>query len=105
MRKFGSISTNPFLWTAFVTNLKAIIELVHHDFVQQSEEADIQINYENINQTTLIEACNQGAVPIVLISTYRMDRKKTPHWVVISGYDEQCFICMIRIPTKTSGFV
>lgn len=70
---------------------KAIIELVHYDFVQQSEEAGIEINYANINQSRLIEACNQGAVPIVLISTYRMDRKKAPHWVVISGYDEQCF--------------
>lgn len=70
---------------------KHIIETVHHEFVKQSEEAGVTINYENIEQSTLIDACNRGAVPIVLISTYRMDRKKAPHWVVISGYDERCF--------------
>jgi hypothetical protein len=26
----------------------------------------------------------------VLISTYRMDGKKAPHWVAVSGYDEDC---------------
>ena len=72
-------------------NKKAIIETVHNDFVQQSKAADIQIHYKNIDQATLIDACNRGAVPIVLISTYRMDRKKAPHWVAITGYDEQCF--------------
>ncbi|MCW8955736.1 MAG: GNAT family N-acetyltransferase/peptidase C39 family protein [Gammaproteobacteria bacterium] len=70
---------------------KTIIETVHHDYVQQSEAAGIDIHYENIDQSTLINACDRGAVPIVLISTYRMDRKKSPHWVAVSGYDEQCF--------------
>ena len=70
---------------------KTIIETVHNDFVQQSKAAGIAIHYENINQETLIDACDQGAVPIVLISTYRMDRKKAPHWVAISGYDDQCY--------------
>lgn len=70
---------------------KTIIETVHNDFVQQSKAAGIHNHYKNIDQATLVEACNRGAVPIVLISTYRMDRKKAPHWVAISGYDEQCF--------------
>jgi len=25
-----------------------------------------------------------------LISTFRMDRKKAPHWVVMSGFDQDC---------------
>lgn len=70
---------------------KHIIEVVHNDFVDQSLAAGIVIHYENIDQATLIEASKDGAVPIVLISTYRMDRKKAPHWVAISGYDERCF--------------
>ena len=32
----------------------------------------------------------RGAVPIILISTYRMDSKKAPHWVVMSGFDDEC---------------
>ena len=70
---------------------KTIIETVHKDFVRQARAASIKVHYKNIGQPELIAACNRGAVPIVLISTYRMDRKKAPHWVAMSGYDEQCF--------------
>ena len=70
---------------------KAIIENVHNDFVKQARAAGIAVHYQNIDQATLARACDSGAVPIVLISTYRMDRKKAPHWVAVSGYDEQCF--------------
>jgi ribosomal-protein-alanine acetyltransferase len=70
---------------------KSIIETVHNDFVAQTVAAGITINYENIDQATLMSASDNGAVPIVLISTYRMDRKKAPHWVAISGYDKHCF--------------
>jgi ribosomal protein S18 acetylase RimI-like enzyme len=70
---------------------KAVIELVHKEFVKQSKAAGVVIHYKNIDQPTLINACDHGAVPIVLISTYRMDRKKAPHWVALSGYDESCF--------------
>lgn len=70
---------------------KAIIATVHNEYVKQSKVAGITIHYTNINQSTLIAACKQGAIPVVLISTYRMDRKKAPHWVAVSGYDEQCF--------------
>lgn len=70
---------------------KQIIEHVHNDFVSQAATAKITVNYQNIDQLTLSEACSRGAVPIVLISTYRLDRKKSPHWVAISGHDERCF--------------
>lgn len=71
-------------------NKKAIIELVHKDFVKQSKAEGIVVHYQNIDQKTIIDASNQGAVPIVLISTFRMDRKKAPHWVAVSGYDDYC---------------
>jgi len=70
---------------------KTIIETVHRDFVREARAEGIRVHYKNIGQPQLIAACKRGAVPIVLISTYRMDRKKTPHWVAVSGYDEQCF--------------
>jgi hypothetical protein len=72
-------------------NKKMVIEAVHNSYKKQAEEKGIVVNYENIFAATLKQACDQGDVPIVLISTYRMDRKKAPHWVVVTGYDEQCF--------------
>lgn len=68
-----------------------IMTRVHHDFVTQMEQQNIPIHYESIDQARLMQACDEGAVPIVLISTYRMDKKKAPHWVAISGYGERCF--------------
>ncbi len=72
-------------------NKKNIIETVHNEFVKQIQEKNIPVYHSNINAKELIAACDRGAVPLVLISTYRLDKKKAPHWVVISGYDEECF--------------
>lgn len=70
---------------------KMVIETVHKEFVDQSMAAEIAVHYKNINRQILCNACDQGSVPALLISTYRFDRKKVPHWVVVSGYDERCF--------------
>ncbi len=79
---------------------KSIIATVHNDYAKQSKAEGIIIHYANINQSTLIDACKHGAIPVVLISTYRMDRKKAPHWVTVSGYDEQCFYVHDPDPDK-----
>jgi ribosomal protein S18 acetylase RimI-like enzyme len=70
---------------------KNIIKTVHADFENQSRRKGIPVHHKAIDPVTLRQACDRGAVPIVLISTYRLDRKKVPHWVVVSGYDERCF--------------
>lgn len=38
---------------------------------------------------------------IILISTYRMDGKKAPHWVVVSAMDEHCLY--VHEPDPTPG--
>jgi hypothetical protein len=38
----------------------------------------------------LIGAFKAGAIPLILISTFLLDRKKAPHWVVMSGFDDDC---------------
>jgi ribosomal protein S18 acetylase RimI-like enzyme len=70
---------------------KKIMQIVHTDFESQSRKQGIKMHHKAIDQRTLRTACDTGAIPVVLISTYRLDRKKAPHWVVISGYDEHCF--------------
>jgi len=69
---------------------KQVIELVDAGFKREAEEQGVKIHYANITQSDLIDAFNAGAIPLVLISTFRMDRKKAPHWVVMSGVDEEC---------------
>jgi len=69
---------------------KQIVELVDNCFKREAAEQNIPIHYANISQNDLIQAFNDGAIPLILISTYLMDRKKAPHWVVMSGFDKDC---------------
>jgi ribosomal protein S18 acetylase RimI-like enzyme len=69
---------------------KQVVELVDNAFKRDAEAQDIPIHYANVTQNDLIAAFNSGAIPVILISTYQLDRKKAPHWVVMSGYDETC---------------
>jgi ribosomal protein S18 acetylase RimI-like enzyme len=69
---------------------KRVVELVDNCFKRDAEQQDIKIHYANISQSDLIGAFKAGAIPLVLISTFQMDRKKAPHWVVMSGFDDDC---------------
>jgi len=69
---------------------KQVVELVDECFKREATEHSIPVHYANITQDELIAAFNNGAIPLILISTYLMDRKKAPHWVVMSGFDEDC---------------
>ena len=69
---------------------KQIVELVDNTFKRQALEEGIQIHTTNITQVELISAFKLGAIPLILISTFLMDRKKVPHWVVMSGFDDDC---------------
>ena len=71
-------------------NKKRVIALVHDDYLQQAQHQGIGIHYGDISQETLIAALDHGAIPVVLISTWRLDGKKAPHWVTVSGYDSEC---------------
>ena len=40
--------------------------------------------------------CEEGCIPIVLISSYRFDHEKQPHWVVVTGFDAE-----LRLPARS----
>ncbi len=69
---------------------KQVVELVDSCFKREAEQQGVEIHYGNITQVDLIAAFESGAIPLILISTFAMDRKKAPHWVVMSGYDNDC---------------
>ncbi|MGR9085721.1 MAG: peptidase C39 family protein [Gammaproteobacteria bacterium] len=69
---------------------KQVIELVDNYFKRKANESGIEIHYGDISQNELISAFKSGAIPLILISTYQLDRKKAPHWVVMSGFDDYC---------------
>ena len=69
---------------------KQVVELVDNCFKRQAAEQNIDLHFADITQDELIAAFKAGAIPLILISTFLMDRKKAPHWVVMSGFDDDC---------------
>ncbi|HSG60780.1 MAG TPA: GNAT family N-acetyltransferase/peptidase C39 family protein [Pseudomonadales bacterium] len=70
---------------------KRLMTVVHQHFMQQAEEEQINLRMAAISQQDIDAALQDGYAVIVLISTYRLDGKKAPHWVAVSGSDKHCF--------------
>lgn len=71
-------------------NKKRIISLVHEAFMAEAAAENIPVHFSEVEQQTLCSRFSGGANVLILISTYRMDRRKSPHWVLLSGFDESC---------------
>ena len=67
---------------------KAILEQVHHDFVEQLAETDVEIEERALTTAELADRLDAGALPLVLISSYRFTRQKSPHWVLLTAIDD-----------------
>lgn len=82
----------PFIEGVRSAERKAILELVHQQFVDRClNDPLVTVSYSDVEQQQIIDWLDQDYAVVVLISTYRLDGKKTPHWVTITGYDEHCF--------------
>ncbi|TCS40440.1 ribosomal protein S18-alanine N-acetyltransferase [Reinekea marinisedimentorum] len=69
---------------------KEIIQSVHERFLETAQAEGVNIQYETPTLAGITEAMNRGETVLVLISTYRMDKKKTPHWVVVTHVNDRC---------------
>lgn len=62
---------------------KAVIECVHQDFVEQIDSSAIEQIHTIVDANTLNQFLQQGALALVLISSYRLNQSKSPHWVLV----------------------
>jgi ribosomal protein S18 acetylase RimI-like enzyme len=69
---------------------KNIMRVVHDQFLDQALKQNVELIYEEISQTHLQSLLDQGYAVLMLISTYRLDGKKAPHWVMLTSMDELC---------------
>lgn len=69
---------------------KQVMRVVHDQFLEQAHHAGVQICYQDINQPRLQTLLEEGYALLILISTYRLDGKKAPHWVMLTSMDERC---------------
>lgn len=66
---------------------KEVIRLVQEDFREELEKRRIPIHYHALSVEDLKQQFKSGGIPIVLISSYRLIGEKSPHWVVVTGFD------------------
>ncbi|HBD12992.1 MAG TPA: ribosomal-protein-alanine N-acetyltransferase [Porticoccaceae bacterium] len=64
---------------------KAVLELVHEDFHEQILAAGIAVHHREAILDDIETALSAGAVPLALISSYRLYGEKSPHWVTVTG--------------------
>jgi len=69
---------------------KEIMSTVDRQFRDRARKAKIKVVYADLTQSQIAAALKREHAVIVLISTYLMDGKKAPHWVTVTGMDEEC---------------
>jgi hypothetical protein len=67
---------------------KEVMRLVHEDMLAEAQRLGIPVNHGTLSVEDLQQHWDAGAVPLVMISSYRIYRERFPHWVVITGFDE-----------------
>jgi len=78
----NSIDT-PFINSVRSEEKKSVVELVHQDFQTEIEQTDIKVEIGNIDVEVLRPMVEKGALAVLLISSYRLNKSKSPHWVVL----------------------
>lgn len=68
---------------------KEVIRLVQEGFIRELKQLRARIHRRALRFSELQERIDTGRVPVVLISSYRIYGEKSPHWVVVTGYDER----------------
>jgi ribosomal protein S18 acetylase RimI-like enzyme len=68
---------------------KAVLTQVHADFLRDLDATDVTVSQRNVDIGRLRKALAQGDILLALISTWRFDQKKAPHWVVVTAIDER----------------
>lgn len=68
---------------------RQVMRLVQADFRTAAREANIPIVQKALSSSDLARYVDRGAVPIVLISSWRIYGDKVPHWVVVTDYDDR----------------
>lgn len=79
----------PFIDSVRDPEKKEVVALSHEVFEREMRALGGRVEVRNFGVADVVEAIGRGAVPIVLVSGYRLYAQKQPHWVVMTGYDDE----------------
>ncbi|MBD1582558.1 GNAT family N-acetyltransferase/peptidase C39 family protein [Pseudoalteromonas sp. S16_S37] len=69
---------------------KQVMCTVHDEFILQAHKLRCALHEKPLELDQLYELLKAGCGVLMLISTYRLDGKKAPHWVCVTAIDEHC---------------
>lgn len=86
-----SQTTTPFIEGVRAEHKKEVMNLVHQQFMERARLAALPIVHEPVSIKQLQVWLERGDLVMVMISSYRFNGDKAPHWVVVTAQDELCF--------------
>ena len=78
----------PFLDSVRDEAKKEVVRIAHETFEREIRALGGRQELRDFGADDVVRALKQGAVPLVLISGYRFHDARMPHWVVITGFDD-----------------
>lgn len=78
----------PFLDSVRSADKREVMSLVHEDFVDQCQQKGVRLCQQELTMTEIPELRSHGWEILLLISTWRLNRNKAPHWVWLVGLDD-----------------
>ncbi len=83
--------STPFIDSVRDVRKKEVISLVHEDFCAQLDQQGVKVKTAPPSTQQLQHWIDQGACVLLLISTYRFNGSKEPHWILLSGASDKFF--------------
>lgn len=85
---YVNTEATPFIDSVRDESKKQIMTQVHQRFMSDIERSDIRLHHEELSTDKLQQHLQEGASVISLISTWRFNRNKIPHWVTLVRADD-----------------
>ena len=64
---------------------RRVMRLTQEEFRREADVIGVPIHLAPLSESGLMDSFDNGAVAIVLVSGYRMVRRRVPHWVFAFG--------------------
>lgn len=68
---------------------KRVLELVHEGFLHDIGQTGIQLHHDPLTLEAMEAALHEGRIPVILTSTWQLNRSRVPHWVTVCAMDEE----------------
>jgi ribosomal protein S18 acetylase RimI-like enzyme len=70
------------------TQKKEVMQLVQEEMQEELESLGVPVHGKPVSAMEIEECLTGGGIPLVLISSWQIYKAKAPHWVVVTGFDE-----------------